>query len=62
MLPFAPLEKALLSFREQGLAQKTFDGRWHLTPKGFLVSNSIISDLLLIQDGTEPMGKQQNSI
>ena len=38
------------------------DGRWHLTPKGFLVSNSIISDLLLIQDGTEPMGKQQNSI
>lgn len=62
LLPFAPLEKALLSFREQGLAQKTFDGRWHLTPKGFLVSNSIISDLLLIQDGTEPMGKQQNSI
>ena len=62
LLPFAPLEKALLSFREQGLAQKTFDGRWHLTPKGFLISNSIISDLLLIQDGTEPMGKQQNSI
>jgi oxygen-independent coproporphyrinogen-3 oxidase len=50
LLPFAPLEKALMQFKEQGLAQKTFDGRWHLTVQGFLVSNSIISDLLLIQD------------
>ena len=50
LLPFAPLEKALAGFKEQGLAQKTFDGRWHLTVQGFLVSNSIISDLLLIQD------------
>lgn len=62
LLPFAPLEKALVTFREQGLAQKTFDGRWHLTPKGFLVSNSIISDLLLIQERTEPMGKLHDSI
>ena len=52
LLPFAPLEKALLKFREHRLAQKTFDGRWHLTPQGFLVSNSIISDLLLIQEKT----------
>jgi len=50
MLSFAPLEKALLKFREQRLAQKTFDGRWHLTPQGFLLSNTIISDLLLIQE------------
>ena len=50
LFPFAPLEKALLRCKETGLAQKTFDGRWHLTPQGFLVSNSIISDLLLIQD------------
>ena len=50
LLSFAPMEKAMVKFKEQGLAQKTFDGRWHLTPKGFLVSNSIISDLLLIQD------------
>ena len=50
LLPFAPLEKALVRFKEQGLAQKTFDGRWHLTPEGFLVSNAIISDLLVIQD------------
>lgn len=50
LLPFAPLERQLLRCKEQGLATKTFDGRWHLTPKGFLVSNSIISDLLLIQE------------
>ena len=52
MLSFAPLERALTKFREQRLAQKTFDGRWHLTPQGFLLSNSIISDLLLIQEKT----------
>ena len=50
LLPFAPMEKAMFRFKEHGLAQKTFDGRWHLTPEGFLVSNSIISDLLVIQD------------
>ena len=50
MLSFAPLEKALLKFREHRLAQKTFDGRWKLTPQGFLISNSILSDLLLIQE------------
>jgi len=50
LLGFAPLEKALLKFREQRLAQKTFDGRWHLTPQGFLLSNTLISDLLLIQE------------
>ena len=50
LLPFAPLEKCLHDCKERGLAVKTFDGRWHLTPNGFLLSNSIISDLLLIQE------------
>ena len=50
LLPFGPLEKSLLKCKEQGLAQKTYDGRWHLTPQGFLVSNTIISDLLLLQE------------
>jgi len=58
MLRFAPMEKALLRFRELGLAQKTFDGRWHLTPQGYLVSNSIISDLLLIQEQTLSKGSK----
>ena len=52
LLPFAPLEEKLMACKEQALAVKTYDGRWHLTPKGFLVSNSIISDLLVIQDKT----------
>ena len=53
MLPFAPLEKALETLKLQKLAVKTYDGRWHLTAEGFLVSNSILSDLLLIQEKTQ---------
>ena len=54
LLPFAPLEKVLWDCKERGLADQTFDGRWHLTPEGFLLSNTIISDLLLIQEKTNP--------
>ena len=54
LLPFAPLEEVLIDCKQRGLAEKTFDGRWHLTPEGFLLSNSIISDLLIIQDRTKP--------
>ena len=50
MLPFAPLEEILQRHKERNLAVKTFDGRWHLTPEGFFVSNSIISDLQLAQE------------
>ena len=57
LLPFAPLEKVLLDCKERGLALKTYDGRWHLTPEGFLLSNTIISDLLLIQDQTNPFAR-----
>jgi hypothetical protein len=32
------------------LASKTFDGGWHLNPSGFLISNTIITDLLVIQE------------
>ena len=38
--------------KEKGLALHTYDGRWHLTPEGYLLSNDIISDLLLIQEKT----------
>ena len=57
LLPFAPLEKFLLECKARRLAQKTYDGRWHLTPTGFLISNALISELLLIQDKTKPLGK-----
>ena len=59
MLPFAPLEKALLQFKDRGLAVNTFDGRWHLTPEGYLLSNTVISDLLLIQENTESFNKRR---
>ena len=59
LLPFAPIEKKLQQYREEGYAAKTFDGRWHLTPEGFLISNTIISDLLLIQDSCQPMTRKR---
>ena len=57
LLSFTPLERALVRFKEQGLAVQTFDGRWHLTARGFLLSNSIISDLLLIQEDSPSLSK-----
>ena len=59
LLPFAPLEEALERFREQNLAVRTYDGRWHLTAQGFLLSNTIISDLLIIQEGTESITRRR---
>jgi len=55
LLPFAPLETALQRCAQQRLAAKASNGSWYLTPEGFLVSNSIISDLLLIQDESTPL-------
>ena len=55
LLPFAPLEDILEKNRDFGYAVRTEDGRWHLTPKGFLLSNTIISDLLLAQDKSAPL-------
>ena len=55
LLPFDPIEDALERSRAMGYAARNTEGRWRLTPKGFLVSNSIISDLLMIQDRSEQM-------
>ena len=57
-LPFAPLEKELEKQQGFATAVKSPDGRWRLTPKGYLISNSIISDLLAIQDTTRMIRKQ----
>ena len=59
LLPFAPIEKALIELQERRLAVKTFDGRWQLTPEGYLLSNSIISDLLMIQEKTNPYKRKR---
>jgi len=59
LLPFAPLEKALEQCAKNGHAVKLEDGHWRLTPEGFLVSNSIISDLLVIQDKAASLAKRR---
>ncbi len=59
LLPFSPLEEYLERCRDHRLAVLTPEDRWHLTPEGFLVSNSIISDLLLIQEKSEPLAKRR---
>lgn len=48
-MDFAPLQARLEQFRAQGWAEQT-DGRWNFTPKGFLLSNQLIGDLLERQE------------
>ncbi len=55
LLPFAPLEDVLEQRRRTFHATQTDSGRWVLTPKGYLVSNDIITDLLIAQDGSQPL-------
>ncbi len=55
LLPFEPLEEVLEKHRRFYHATQTEDGRWVLTPKGYLVSNDIITDLLLAQDDSQPL-------
>jgi oxygen-independent coproporphyrinogen-3 oxidase len=59
LLPFAPLEAALEQCQKRGHAVKMESGHWRLTPAGYLLSNSIISDLLLIQERAEPLAKRR---
>ena len=57
LLPFGPIEKALVQCRSRGHALRGGDGRWHLTAEGFLLSNTIITDLLLIQEQTREISR-----
>ena len=52
LLSFTPIEDILQKYRGLYTA-RTDEGRWRLTPKGFLISNSIISDLLIAQDDSQ---------
>ena len=58
LLPFEPLEVLLQQMADRKLAVFAND-RWHLTPEGMLVSNSLITDLLLAQDRSEPLAKRR---
>lgn len=55
LLPFGPLEEVLEKRRRMFHTTQTDTGRWVLTPKGYLVSNDVITDLLIAQDGCEPL-------
>ena len=55
LMPFAPLEEKLREYAGQKLAFRTADGRWRLTPQGFLLSNQIIGELLEIQNNSHPI-------
>ena len=46
---FDPLEQKLEEYERQGWAER-HDRRWNLTPRGFLVSNQLIGELLSIQE------------
>ncbi len=59
LLPFGPLEENLERCVQENLAVRTNEGRYYLTPRGFLVSNAIISDLLLLQEQSEPLAKRR---
>ena len=52
LLPFTPLEEHLEMCRQMGHAAQNNAGAWRLTPEGMLLSNTILSDLLLIQERT----------
>ena len=51
LLPFDPLEEILQACKQRNHAILS-DGRWRLSPEGMLLSNTILSDLLLAQDRT----------
>ena len=46
---FDPIEQKLEEYERQGWAER-HDRRWNLTPKGFLVSNQLIGELLTVQE------------
>ena len=59
LLPFGKIEEVMEQCRQRGHALRGEGGRWRLTPEGFLLSNSIISDLLLIQEKSQPLAKRK---
>ena len=55
LLPFQPLQDILRKYEDMGYAMRNDEGRWCLTTKGFLISNDIITDLLITQDSSVPL-------
>ena len=58
LLPSRPIEKLLERFREMGFVRQD-ETRYHLTPKGMLISNKILAELMLAQEKSEPLAKKK---
>lgn len=58
LLPFRPIGQLLERFREMGFVRQD-DSRYYLTPKGMLISNKILAELMLAQEKSEPLAKKQ---
>ena len=58
LLSFDPLEDVLQQCAARHHAIQTGDGHWHLTAEGFLLSNSIMTDLLMAQERSQPIRKR----
>lgn len=59
LLPFEPLERIMLQYAKSGHAVKLDNGHWRLTPEGFLISNTVITSLLTVQDGLAPLTRNR---
>ena len=57
LLPFDPLEEVLEVNRRHYYAILS-EGRWRLSPEGMLISNSIITDLLLAQERSVSLARK----
>ena len=57
LLSFDPLAKVMDRFCLRNWAMSNGKGGYRLTPEGFLVSNTIINDLLDAQEESQPLGK-----
>ncbi len=58
LLSFKPLAKVLDRACLRNWAMHNGKGGYRLTPEGFLMSNTIISDLLIAQDEAETLGRR----
>ena len=58
LLSFDPIAKVMDKFCLHNWAMSNGKGGYRLTPEGFLVSNTIIADLLEAQDHSETLGKR----
>ena len=58
LLPFEPLQKVLEKLEKNDLCVQN-GGRWRLTPKGFMLSNTILVELLEAQQKSRPLAQKR---